>query len=226
MKRTNEAAEPIDPERAKIVMGKLNTNLSQSFPDTMAKRQLCIAMICANVDPRQIKALTGVGLTTIFKISKAIAKGSEDDLFVIKGGGRPSKLAKRGKDLEKQVLDMVDNENFYTYKQIIAEVDRRFGITLSPSAVSRLLRKNGYSWYKCGSLPAKADAEAQRKFYDTVLHPLMEKAEKGEIVLFFVDAAHFVIGCDFLGRVYSKVAGILSHYQDVNVTMYLLQSIT
>ena len=204
MKKTNEAAEPIDPERAKTVMEKLNTNLGQSFPDTMAKRQLCIAMICANVDPRQIKALTGVGLTTISKISKAIAKGSEDDLFVIKGGGRPSKLAKRGKDLEKQVLDMVDNENFYTYKQIIVEVDRRFGITLSPSAVSRLLRKNGYSWYKCGSLPAKADAEAQRKFYDTVLHPLMEKAEKGEIVLFFVDAAHFVIGCDFLGRVYSK----------------------
>lgn len=59
---------------------------------------------------------------------------------------------------------------------------------------------------KAGSLPAKADAVAQRGFYDSVLHPLMRKAKRKNSahVLLFMDASHFVLGCDFLGGVYSK----------------------
>lgn len=32
----------------------------------------------------------------------------------------------------------------------------------------------------------------------------MERAQKGEIALLFMDASHFVMGCDFLGAVYGK----------------------
>jgi len=53
-------------------------------------------------------------------------------------------------------------------------------------------------------LPAKANVAGQRTFYDTVLHPLMEKAMGGEIALLFADASHFVMGCDFLGYIYGK----------------------
>ncbi len=41
-------------------------------------------------------------------------------------------------------------------------------------------------------------------FFDSVLHPLMAQASKGDIVLLFMDASHFVMGCDFLGYIYSK----------------------
>ena len=58
---------------------------------------------------------------------------------------------------------------------------------------------------KCGSLPAKADVVKQRKFYDDVLNPLMERAGKDEITLLFMDASHFVMGCDFLGYIYGRV---------------------
>ena len=60
---------------------------------------------------------------------------------------------------------------------------------------------------KAGSLPAKADTAAQRSFYDSVLKPLMKKARRKNSahVLLFMDASHFVLGCDFLGGVYSKV---------------------
>jgi transposase len=34
--------------------------------------------------------------------------------------------------------------------------------------------------------------------------PLLNQAKQGEIVLLFVDASHFVMGCDFLGYIYSK----------------------
>jgi len=33
----------------------------------------------------------------------------------------------------------------------------------------------------------------------------MKKAEGGEISLLFLDASHFVMGCDFLGNIYGKV---------------------
>ena len=32
----------------------------------------------------------------------------------------------------------------------------------------------------------------------------MEKAKSGDIALLFLDASHFVMGCDFLGRIYGK----------------------
>ena len=62
---------------------------------------------------------------------------------------------------------------------------------------------------KCGSLPAKADASKQRGFYDAVLHPLMERARSGEVALLFLDASHFVMGCDFLGYIYGKSRRII-----------------
>ena len=52
---------------------------------------------------------------------------------------------------------------------------------------------------KCGSIPAKANVKEQRSFYETKLKALMEQAKNGELTLLFLDASHFVMGCDFLG---------------------------
>ena len=54
-------------------------------------------------------------------------------------------------------------------------------------------------------MPAKADSQKQRWFYDTMLKPLMDRAKGGEISLLFLDASHFVMGCDFLGYIYGSV---------------------
>ena len=45
----------------------------------------------------------------------------------------------------------------------------------------------------------------QRNFLDTILSPLMQAAKNNEVVLLFMDASHFVMGCDFLGYIYCKV---------------------
>lgn len=58
---------------------------------------------------------------------------------------------------------------------------------------------------KCGSLPAKAEVKEQRNFFDTILQPLMESAKNNEVILLFMDASHFVMGCDFLGYIYCLV---------------------
>lgn len=40
----------------------------------------------------------------------------------------------------------------------------------------------------------------------------MKKAEKGSISLLFLDASHFVMGCDFLGYLYGKVRRFVKTY--------------
>ncbi|MDR3238901.1 MAG: transposase, partial [Clostridiales bacterium] len=58
----------------------------------------------------------------------------------------------------------------------------------------------------------KADAAKQRAFFDTVLQPLMEQAKSDKIVLLFMDASHFVMGCDFLGYVYGVTRRFIKTY--------------
>jgi len=58
---------------------------------------------------------------------------------------------------------------------------------------------------KSGSIPAKADAVAQREYYERVLLPMMMKAKEGLLTLLFLDGSHFVMGCDFLGYIYGKM---------------------
>jgi transposase len=51
-------------------------------------------------------------------------------------------------------------------------------------------------------IPVKADIEVQETFKTEVLEPLVEQAQAGKLLLFFVDAAHFVM-LPFLGYLYS-----------------------
>jgi transposase len=61
-------------------------------------------------------------------------------------------------------------------------------------------------------LPAKADPEKQRTFYSDILKPLMDRAKEGTIILLFLDASHFVMGCDFLGCIYSITRRFIKTY--------------
>ena len=65
---------------------------------------------------------------------------------------------------------------------------------------------------KSGSLPAKVDVNLQRSFYDTRILPLMKLAQTGTVSLLFLDASHFVMGCDFLGYIYGKVRRFVKTY--------------
>ena len=52
----------------------------------------------------------------------------------------------------------------------------------------------------------------QRSFYEKILNPLMEQAKNGKITLLFLDASHFVMGCDFLGYIYGKTRRFIKTY--------------
>ena len=120
---------------------------------------------------------------------------------VAKGRGRKSPIAGIGKD----ILEHIDSTNCFALAEIQGWILDTHGIKVSRQHLSRFLKENGYRKLKGGSIPAKADRDGQRSFYQDTLLPLMQKAGSGKHVLLFVDASHFVMGCDFIGCVYCKV---------------------
>lgn len=87
-------------------------------------------------------------------------------------------------------------------KQAQALITQATGITRSVVQVRTFLRHLGLRCRRVGTIPAKADVAAQTAFHDQQLQPRLTAAQAGERVVFFVDAAHFVLA-PFLGFLWS-----------------------
>jgi|SRR6056297_511261 len=76
------------------------------------------------------------------------------------------------------------------------------GIRLSDSQARRIMVRLGMKFRKCAAVPGKADPQMQFDFLQDELLPRLEEARRGDRRVFFVDAAHFVLGA-FLGMIWS-----------------------
>lgn len=175
---------------------------------TLVKRIMCLVLIVVGLSNPRITELTGLCNRSIRTLRKAVADDDMENIFTVEGGGRKGKLA----DVEKEVVEEIEKNNYHSRQQIVDMIFEKFKLKVSLSAVGRLLKKNGIKRLKCGSLPAKADVQKQRNFYETTLYPLMEQAKSGKIVLLFLDASHFVMGGDFLGYIYGATRRFIKTY--------------
>jgi transposase len=75
-------------------------------------------------------------------------------------------------------------------------------IDLARRSGRRIMVRLGMKFRKCAAVPGKADPQLQFKFLNDELLPRLEEAQRGERRVFFVDAAHFVLGA-FLGMIWS-----------------------
>jgi transposase len=129
-------------------------------------------------------------------------------LFRLKKGEKKGKLT----GFEQEIIAEIFARNYHTRQQIADMIEDRFGVKVSLSTISTFLKKHNIKRLKCGSLPAKADPELQRAFYNDTLRPLMDEAKSGRIKLFFVDASHFVFGGDFLGYIYGRERRVIKTF--------------
>jgi transposase len=75
-----------------------------------------------------------------------------------------------------------------------AAIERITGIRRGPTRVRKFLTGMGLKCRKPGMIPAKADADVQRKFLGETLRPRLRQARRLRRVVCFVDAAHLVHG--------------------------------
>jgi len=87
-------------------------------------------------------------------------------------------------------------------KEVMDKIEELTGIKRSENRVRVFLKSIGMAPRKVGMIPAKADSEKQERFIKEELEPRLEEAESGKRVVFFVDAAHFVLA-PFLGILWS-----------------------
>ena len=170
---------------------------------TIAVRLVSMLLIAVGCPNAQIETLVGSSKKTIRDLRKKIYEATPDQMHTIlsikPGSGRKPKT----KDsIEKQIVNDVCSNRYSSLRQICDMILKKFRIVISKMSVSRLLKKFSIKKRKCGSLPAKADPLKQKEFYDETLMPLMKEAKEGISNLFFFDASHFVMGCDFLGCFY------------------------
>lgn len=87
-------------------------------------------------------------------------------------------------------------------KEAMAKIEELTGIKRSENRVRKFLISIGMKHRKIGMVPAKADPEKQDEFVKKELRPRLNEAENGKRVVFFTDAAHFVLS-PFLGFLWS-----------------------
>ncbi len=93
-----------------------------------------------------------------------------------------------------KLLPLTQNEAVYRIEELT-------GIKRSPTQVRKFLKSMGMKCIKVGSLPSKADRDEQEDYKEKKLEPRLNEAKEGKRAVFFVDAAHFVMGA-FLGFVW------------------------
>lgn len=86
-------------------------------------------------------------------------------------------------------------------KQAVFRIESLAGVRLSESQARRFMKGLGMKIRKACSIPGKADPQLQFVFYTATLLPKLDEAGRGERKVFFVDAAHFVMGA-FLGMIW------------------------
>ena len=74
-------------------------------------------------------------------------------------------------------------------------------VQLSQEQSRRIMKRLGMAYRKTAAIPGKADPQLQLQFLQDELLPRLEEAREGKRRVFFVDAAHFVLGT-FLGMIW------------------------
>ena len=74
-----------------------------------------------------------------------------------------------------------------TINEAVKRIEELTGIKRSPTQVRKFLKSIGMRCLKVGTIPSKADVEAQDSYREKELEPRLEEAKAGKRAVFFVD---------------------------------------
>lgn len=145
----------------------------------------------------QICQLAGISENTLRAYCRDYQEGGIEKLKEINFYRPKSELAAHRTTLEEHFRSHPPA----TIAEAIEQIEQLTGIRRSPTQVRVFLKSMGMRCLKVGCVPAKADVDEQESYKQKKLEPRLEEAKAGKRAVFFVDAAHFVMGA-FLGLVW------------------------
>ena len=142
----------------------------------------------------QISNITGLSEPTIIDYVHQYLEKGESWVTTLNFRKPVSQL----QSFDAEILAYFEKNPVSTIAQACNEVSKLTGVTVKNTQMRAYLKKLDIKWRKVGGIPAKVDIAAQQKFHDEQLQPRLEEAKAGKRSVYFMDAAHFVMGA-FLG---------------------------
>lgn len=126
------------PVNATHILKQVIAFLQLFLPVTLARRLVAIILLSIGIPVENAVKLAGVCEKSMWTLKKQIREVPVAELMVIKSGsGRKTKL----EGIEEQILAELETSNYHTRQQIVDMVGEKFHVSISRSAVGRLLKK-------------------------------------------------------------------------------------
>jgi transposase len=133
------------------------------------------------VSHKQIARFTGISINVVTKYLKDYQTGGIEKLKELDYRGQPSRLNEHRKSLE----DYFKAHPPATLKEAMDAIERLTGLKRSEKQIKKFISKLGFKRRKAGSVPSKADLQAQETFKKNTWNPVLRKPkpEKGHSFL-------------------------------------------
>ena len=167
----------------------------KEHPHPHVRRKALVLIMKYHQTPhQQIAKVVGICKNTVREYFYAYKKEGLESVKRIQFY-QPQSLLKSFDDVIKKYFT---DHPPHTIQQACAEVEKLTGIIIKNTQMRKYLKSLDMRLRKVNTIPAKADREKQKIFHDEQLQPRLKEAAEGKRTLYFMDAAHFVMGA-FLG---------------------------
>jgi transposase len=164
------------------------------------RRALTLILKSQKVPHYKIARITNVCENTVRQCFVKYKQDGLDSLTSLNYYKPPCRL----KNFESEVRKYFNETPPSTIAKACHDIEKCTGVSIKNTQMRSYIKSIGVRHRKVNSLPAKADVKAQKEFHDEKLQPRLEEAKQGTRAVYFVDAAHFVLGA-FLGYLWSFV---------------------
>lgn len=165
---------------------------------TVKKKLHVVYLKSLNLSHQDIALIARVSADTVTRYLQEYSQGGLPAVSIVRTYSPTSKLLPHQVDIKAYF----QSHPPHTVSEAVFEIEQLTGIKLGLSACREFMRKHlGMKCRKMAAIPSKADPERQEVFLKNDLEPLLEEERKGKGRVFFVDAAHFVMGA-FLGMIW------------------------
>lgn len=158
---------------------------------------LAIRLHSLDMPHGHIAAALNISDDTVTKYLKAFRKGGVAELIENRQYRPTSSVEPFLENITRSLAD----SPVATAKEAAHRIEQITGVQLSEDQARRIMKRVGLAYRKTASIPGGADPQMQLVFLQEELIPRLEEAREGTRRVFFVDAAHFVLGA-FLGMIW------------------------
>jgi len=175
---------------SKAEIEKLNYE-RYSYPCPIIQKRINAVYLKATqmMSNQQIGEIVGLNRDSVGDWIRAYLQGGLQALYQFNYGTNESEMDK----YSQGILSSFKEKPPLNVNEALIRIEKLTGIKRSPTQVRSFMKRHGLRYIKTGHIPAKADPEIQKQWFETTLEPAIQQARKKECHLLFMDASHFIL---------------------------------